>query len=497
MPIPLTFKAASRAVLAACAIVLVGTGSAFASNAKDTGVKPLTAKEEKQLDKMALPIPTPTFGDYDAMQKRRLVRILVPYNKPFYFMDRGRQLGGTYELGMAFEQFLNKKVKSKSLRMRVAFIPTPRDELVPDLLAGKGDIAAGGLTITPERQKIVAFADPAAVNVKELVVMGLNAPPLASLDDLSGREVTIRPTSSYYEHLKTINERLKKEGKKPIKLIAADEDLETGALLEMANAGLISYTVADDYVAALWRQVFDKITVREDLVIHEGGEIAWMIRKDSPLLLGEINGFMKTHKRGSAFMNALIAKYTKSTKYVKNATSEAEMKKFAELVGIFKKYGSEYDFDYLMLLAQGYQESQLDQTARSPRGAVGVMQLMPATASSEEVGITGIDKDTEKNIHAGARYLRRLTDRYLNDPGIDQKNKTLMAFAAYNAGPGNLAKFRRLAEKSGLNKDIWFNNVEIAAAQVVGRETVDYVANIYKYYVAYKLSQEREQAAAK
>ena len=423
-------RLAARLALWTALSIVAGTGGALASNAKDTGVKPLTAKEEKQLDKMALLIPTPEFGDYDGMQKRRLVRILVPYNKPFYFLDWGRQLGGTYEVGVAFENFLNKKVKSKSLRMRVAFIPTPRDQLVSGLLEGKGDIAAGGLTITPERQKLVAFADPSAVNVKELIVMGLNAPPLASLDDLSGREVTIRPTSSYYEHLTSINQRLKKDGKKPIKLIAADEDLETGALLEMANAGLISYTVADDFIATFWRQVFDKITVREDLVIHDGGEIAWMIRKNSPLLLGEINEFMKTHKRGSAFMNALIAKYTKSTKYVKNATSEAEMKKFAELIGIFKKYGSEYDFDYLMLLAQGYQESQLDQKARSPRGAVGVMQLMPATAASPEVGIAGIDKDTEKNIHAGARYLRRLTDRYLDDPGLDQKNKTLMAFAA-------------------------------------------------------------------
>lgn len=496
MPSRLFCKVILWVGLTACAAVSGVAGSALAGNAKDSGVKPLTAKEEKQLDKMALPVPKPEFGDYDSMQKRRLIRILVPYNKPFYFVDRGRQLGATYELGIAFDDFLNKKIKSKSLRMRVAFIPTPRDQLVPGLLAGKGDIAAGGLTITPERQKLVAFADPTAVNVKELIVMGLNAPPLASLDDLSGREVTIRPTSSYHEHLTAINERFKKDGKKPIKLIAADEDLETGALLEMANAGLVSYTVADDYVAAFWSRVFDQIKVREDLVVHDGGEIAWMIRKDSPLLLAEINEFMKTHKQGSAFMNALIGKYMKSTKYVKNATSEAEMQKFAALVGLFKKYGSEYDFDYLMLLAQGYQESQLDQTARSPRGAVGVMQLLPETAASPEVGIPGIDKDSEKNIHAGARYLRRMTDRYLSDPGLDQKNKTLMAFAAYNAGPGNLNKFRRLAEKSGLNKDIWFDNVEIAAAQVVGRETVDYVSNIYKYYVAYKLSQEREQAAA-
>ena len=487
------WKAALWAVLMLACGAFAPPQAAFASNAKDTGVKPLTAKEERQLDKMALPVPTPTFGDFDDMQKRRLVRILVPYNKMFYFVDRGRQLGGTYELGLAFEQFLNKKVKSKSLRMRVAFIPTSRDKLVSELLAGRGDIAAGGLTITPERLKSVDFANPTATGIKEVVVMSANAPVLASVDDLAGREVTVRKTSSYHEHLVALNERFKKEGKKPIKIAVADDDLESGDLLEMVNAGLITYTVADDFVAAFWKQVYPKIQVRDDVVVNDGGEIGWMVRKDSPLLVNEINTFMKTHGQGSAFLNTVVAKYIKNAKYVKNATSDAELKKFNALVEIFRKYGKEYDFDYLMLMAQGYQESQLNQSAKSPRGAVGVMQLLPETAASNEVGIKGIDKDAEKNIHAGTRYLRRLTEHYLNDPGLDQKNKTLMAFAAYNAGPGNLNKFRRLAEKEGLNRDIWFNNVEIAAAQVVGRETVDYVSNIYKYYVAYKLAQERGQ----
>ena len=229
-----------------CVSLSAGTQSAFAGNAKDTGVKPLTAKEERQLDKMALPVPKPELGDYDGMQKRRLVRILVPYNKMFYFVDRGRQLGTVHDLGVEFEQFLNKKIKSKSLRVRVAFIPTPRDQLIPGLLEGRGDIAAGGLTITPERRKVVDFATPTATGVKEVVVMGPNAPPVASLEELGGREVTVRRTSSYYEHLAAINERLKKEGKKQIKLIAADEDLESGDLLEMVNAGLVAYTVVDD-----------------------------------------------------------------------------------------------------------------------------------------------------------------------------------------------------------------------------------------------------------
>jgi membrane-bound lytic murein transglycosylase MltF len=149
-----------------------------------------------------------------------------------------------------------------------------------------------------------------------------------------------------------------------------------------------------------------------------------------------------------------------------------------------------------MLMAQGFQESQLDQKARSPRGAVGVMQLLPKTANDPTVGINGIDKSADKNIEAGSKYMRLLADKYLNDPQLTEMNKTLMTFAAYNAGPGNLRKFRALAEQSGLDKNIWFGNVEQAAAQVVGRETVDYVGNIYKYYVAYKLVAEKSSSNA-
>ncbi len=176
---------------------------------------------------------------------------------------------------------------------------------------------------------------------------------------------------------------------------------------------------------------------------------------------------------------------------------EEELKRFAALVGIFEKHAGTYDFDYLMLMAQGYQESQLNQSARSHRGAVGVMQLLPSTAADPSVGIADIDKDPDRNIEAGSKYMRLLADKYLNDPELTPVNRTLMAFAADNAGPGNLRKFRRLAEKSGLDKNVWFGNVEHAAARLVGRETVDYVGNIYKYYVAYKLARDKQMAKAR
>ena len=171
-------------------------------------------------------------------------------------------------------------------------------------------------------------------------------------------------------------------------------------------------------------------------------------------------------------------------------TSQKEMERFQKVVDLFKKYGEEYGFEYLMLMAQGYQESGLDQSARSPRGAVGIMQLLPSTAENAPVNIPDVHKTAEKNIQAGVKYLRWIADTYLADPALDAKNRALMAFAGYNAGPGNLRKFRRVAEKSGLNPNVWFDNVELAAARIIGSETVQYVSNIYKYYIAYKRLEE-------
>jgi membrane-bound lytic murein transglycosylase MltF len=355
-----------------------------------------------------------------------------------------------------------------------------------------GDFAGGNLTITEDRLKIVDFSNPFLTDVKEVVVTGPESPPLQSVEDLAGRKIYVRKSSSYHEHLERLNQEFKKSGKKMITLQPADEDLEDEDILEMVNAGILPFAVVDDHKARFWAQVLENLKVREDLAVNEGGQIACAVRKNSPQLTGEINAFVAKHKKGTEFGNVVFQRYLKSTKYVTNATSAEEMKKYNNVIDIFKKYGGQYDFDYLMLVAQGYQESKLDQSLRSHMGAVGVMQVLPSTAQSDPINISGIDKDTDKNIHAGVKYLRHLVDTYLDDPAINDRNRTLLAFAAYNAGPGNLGKMRRMAEKSGLDPNVWYGNVELAAAKVTGQETVRYVSSIYKYYVAYKLVEERE-----
>ncbi|HEY4973821.1 MAG TPA: transporter substrate-binding domain-containing protein, partial [Steroidobacteraceae bacterium] len=368
------------------------------------------------------------------------------------------------------------------------FIPVSRARLLPLLIAGQGDVAAANLTITPERLKTVDFATPVAHDVKELIVTGPGAPPLATLDDLAGKDIYVSRATSYYDSLVMLNQGFRQRGLAPMRLREAPGNFETEDILEMANAGLVSIVVADGYIAKLWRQIYPNIKVREDLVVHQNGDIAFAIRKHSPQLKAQLDAFTRTHGQGTEFGNVTLKKYLGQTRWVQNATSEQELQKFNTLVGLFQKYGRQYDIDWLLMAAQGYQESQLDQGRHSAVGAIGIMQVMPATGEKLQVGdITQL----EPNIHAGVKYIRYIVDQYYKNEPMDALNKVLFAFASYNAGPARIRALRTEAKSLGLDPNVWFDNVERVAAVRIGRETVQYVANIYKYYIAYTLVQDK------
>jgi membrane-bound lytic murein transglycosylase MltF len=430
-------------------------------------------------------------GDLDGMIKRRFVRILVPYSKTFYFVDRGTQRGIAYEAGRLLEADLNKSVKRKYMGVNVVFVPVDPDQIIPAVVGGRGDIAIGNLTITPERLEQVDFTNPTAKNVSEILVTGPGAQPIESVDALSGQEVYVRKSSSFYESIERLNAEFTKAGKPPVSVRLAPEHLATEDILEMVNAGLVTATIADQYIATFWKQIFHQLELHEKVAVRTGGEIGWMLRKDSLQLKTRLNALIARYPEGSSARSNIL-KYLKSTRWVKAATSKKELEKFEHTVEFFRKYGDKYDLDYLLMMAQGYQESQLNQSARSPVGAVGVMQLMPDTGKDMRVG--DILK-LEPNIHAGVKYMRFMMDQFYADEPMDTVNKGLFTFASYNAGPGRIQQLRKLAEKRGLDPNVWFNNVEVIAAEKIGRETVQYVSNIYKYYLAYRLIEEKRVAA--
>jgi membrane-bound lytic murein transglycosylase MltF len=435
----------------------------------------------------------PWTGDLDGMIERRFIRILTVYSKTFYFVDKGAQHGTTYEMGRLFEEDLNKKLakenklKQKNLKVRVVFIPVARGDLLQALVAGKGDIAASNLTITEERQKLVDFSSPLYPNVSEVVVSGPTSPKIASVDELAGKEVFVRKSSSYYESLVALNRRFASEKKPAIIFKQAPEVLEDEDLIEMVNAGLIPLIVVDKHKADFWKQVFPKITVHEDVAVRTDANIAWAMRKASPQMKAAVDDFVARHRSGTTAGNTILARYLKNAKYVKDAASESERKKFLAMAQYFQTYGDKYDVDWLLMAAQGYQESQLNQSAKSKVGAIGVMQVMPATG--KDLGVGNI-AEVEANIHAGIKYMRWMIDQYYGNEPMTKLDKALFAFASYNAGAGRISQLRKEAAKRGLDPNVWFHNVEYVAAEKIGAETVTYVSNIYKYYIAYHLMAE-------
>lgn len=429
----------------------------------------------------------PWTGDFDRMLDRRMIRVYAPYSRSLYFNDKGRERGLSAELVRDFERWLNQKY-AKQLGKRpltIYIVPATRDKLLPDVAEGLADIAIGNLTVTAERQKLVDFVSPASVKpVDEVVVTGLASPAIATLDDLAGKKVHVRPASSYHESLVAHNERLRAAGKPEVKLVPVPDALEDEDMLEMLNAGLIEAMVVDDWKARMWAQVLPKVVVHYDVVLRDDARVGWAIRKDSSKLAAEIEDFHKSWASKQGVIEYRLAQYMKRVKELKDPTGSGEWKRFKDTLALFEKYGTKYGFDPLMLAAQGYQESTLDQNAKSHVGAIGVMQIMPATGA--QLGVGDI-REIEPNIHGGAKYMDQLMTKYFPDANFSAGNRPLFAFASYNCGPGNVSRMRKEAARRGLDPDKWFNNVEIVTAEKIGVETTTYVRNIYKYYVAYKL----------
>ncbi len=428
----------------------------------------------------------PWLGDFDAMVERRIVRAVVPYGGYQFFYENGRPRGATYELLQRFEEHINTELKRGDLKVYVVVVPLGRDQLIPALLKGHADLIAGDLTMTDERAPLVGFTRPLLTDIDEVIVSGPAAPPITAMDDLAGQEIVVRASSSYFEHLEAVAADFAARGLQAPVVVAADEILEAEDLLEMVDTGMIGITVLDDYKAEFWAPAFANIRIRDDLVINKGGQIGWAMRPANPQFEAVLDGFMRTYGKGTMIGNDTYNRYLSDTDRVRCSHSPQALEDLRELVDVFQTYGSSYEFDWLMLAAQAFQESNFQQDRRSPAGAVGVMQIKPSTAADPNVGVDDIST-VDGNVHAGTKYMRFLADRYFASEEFDALGQWVFTLAAYNAGPAKVAQLRREAAASGYDPDRWFDNVEIVAARRLGHETVTYVSNVFKYYVGYQL----------
>lgn len=427
-------------------------------------------------------------GDLPGMAERGVIRVGTTFSRTNFFLEDGRPRGATWELMERFEESLRSKGGSLE-DVRVLMVPLARDGLIDALAAGQVDLLAANLSITPERAERVAFSAPIASGVSELVVSGPTGPALESLDDLAGQAIHVRESSSYRESLQMLADDFRSRGLEPPEIVAVDELLETEDILELVAAGVFPVTIADSSLTRLWSDVLPELVVHDELVLRDDVEIAWAMRPENGELKRVVDAFVAEHGKGTLFGNIIIRRYFQTNEWVRNPLEASDRARFEELRGYFREYADRYGLDWLLSAAQGYQESRFDQSLVSSAGAVGIMQLLPSTAADSLVGLPDI-QDENVNIHAGVKYTSRILERYFDDPAIHPVDQRLFALAAYNAGPRRIRQYRARAAERGFDPNRWFRNVEL----VSNDETRTYVANIFKYYVAYREYVRRREA---
>jgi membrane-bound lytic murein transglycosylase MltF len=471
--------------------VLSASAAAASYAASNTTVRQAAdAESGSESDALVDWVAQPWTGDLDGILKRGFLRVGTAYNPVLFSYSGADQRGIIVELVRELQAHMRKKLGKEASDLTIVVVALPRGGMIGALEDGRVDVLMANLTVTPERFARVDFTNPIATKIREVLVTGPSAPSLTSLEDLVKITLHLRPSSSYFEHMMTLNEGRVAKGLREIALEPMDENMEDSDILELVAAGVLPAGIVDAHMAHLYARIIDGLIVRDDLAINESGEIAWALRKDSPALKDSLNGFIKSAKQGTLLGNTLINRYFKDTKRVRNAMGEESSDRLDETIELIKKHATEYGFDTVLIAAQGYQESGLDQDKRSPVGAIGIMQVMPATARDPVVDVPDIST-ADNNVKAGVKYLRFLRDHYFSDPAMSDFDQTLFAFAAYNAGPGNISKARARSKKMGLDPNVWFGSVELAAARTISREPVIYVRNILKYYVTYRLYQDR------
>ena len=470
-----------------CVLVNISAAHAqYSANIKShsSASAPPTSIAEQQL----IIHSQPSFEDLPMLLKKRTIKVLVVNHPAYYFIYQSRPRGLAYDMMREYEKHLNNKhFKDTKLKLNILFIPVPSSQIINLLEQGYGDIAIGPLMTPLRQQNQVTHTEPIYKDHQLLLVSHQSTTEYKDVKQLSGKEVWIRRNSIYHQQLQHINQQLFHLNKPPIYINIVTDELEDLDMLDMVDNNKIFMTMISTHSLRLWKRLYKNITVHTELAVGSRIPSTWAVRNQTPKLTTSLNQFINKHKKGTKIGNILHRRYLVRHPWLKKIIHQQFEQRYLETEQIIKKYAKQYQFDWQLILAQAYQESRLNQKAISHRGAVGVMQVLPSTANEPYINIKNINK-MDSNIHAGVKYLHFMQQRYFNHDKITQFDALLLSFAAYNAGPTKLIRLRKRALKEGLNPNIWFNHVEKIAAEVIGRETVDYVNNIYKFYITHLLA---------
>jgi membrane-bound lytic murein transglycosylase MltF len=429
----------------------------------------------------------PGFGDLPAMRERGEVRVLVAYGVTGFYLHKGQPRGLEVDAMAELEKRLNARRPKGESPVRIVYVPTPFERLLADLVAGKGDVAAGLLTVTEERRRSVDFSSPYVTDVAQVLVSHRSAPVVRKPEDLAGRKVHVPAGSSTVEGLRSLSAGLVARGLAPVEVVEVHRQ-SWEDLLQMVATGMFAHTVTDDFLARLWATAVPALRIDALPPPRTGGEVAWAVRKDSPALRAALDDLARRRtNRSDREAAESIRRYTRDPRHLKNALAPDHDAKRKQMQAALQEAAGQHGFDWLLLAALAFQESRLDPEARNPSGAVGLLQVRPETG--KWLGYPDV-RPVRENVLAGTAYLALLRRDHFDEPGIEMEDRVHFALAAYNAGPGRIARLRRQAAGRGLDPNVWFGNVELEAYRDIGQETPRYVANIVRYYLAYRLASE-------
>lgn len=419
---------------------------------------------------------------YEQSLNRNEIRIAVPYDPTIYVDAKGKPTGISVPVAKYFGMWLSENYKHK---ISVTLVPTLPGKLIDALDSGAADIALGYLGQYQDRLGSPKYLSTThAEHQKQVLVSAHNSPLISSVDDLSGKLVClgrqVRSTA-----LMTLNERLAQEGRAPAIIYKDQVGLDDEAMLQMVNEGLVPYVMGTEFRVDLWKPYLTNIKVYENIRYDIGGNIGWAIRSSDKRLGQDINSFSSSELNTEALLMFDQDAFKTQKSGLKDPKGKEEWARFVSMRPIFEKYGNQYHLNPLLLASFGFQETMLNQALISPGGAIGVMQLNAATGDAMNVGNI---HELDSNIHAGAKYLNDLVSDNFKEDGLDNSNRTLFAIASYNLGPKNIEKARNEAARRGFDPNKWFLNVEMTTAALFGMVPMNYVRNVYKYFVVYQLS---------
>jgi membrane-bound lytic murein transglycosylase MltF len=417
--------------------------------------------------------------------KDRYIRILTTRNAFDFYIYQGKNKGIQYEMTKEFLKYLNTKyAKDKSLpKIRFEIIPVDNDQLIPMLLAGKGDIIAAGLSVTQKRIEEVQFTKPYKY-VDEVVITR------KSIGDtpFSDKTFFVRESSSYWEALLKYNDKVATND--TVNLLPASEDLHTENIIELISLGKFDYTLVDSYIADMALKTYKDLHIHKSRAFGKNIPVAWSVRKNNGLLLKELNIFMDKVKQGSLLGNIFSNKYFSDMNKIASDDFDIKTSKLSKFDDQLKKYSTMYNFDWKLMAALCFQESRFNPNITNKWGAIGLFQIKQSTVNEPYIKIpkiTGI-KYIENNIHAGIKYFHWIKNRYFDsNPNMTEADRIRMTLAAYNAGPATVLRAMKLAVKMRLNPNIWFRQVELAMLKMKKIEPVNYVSEINKRYISYHL----------